>query len=206
MRYEFTKEILVAASNREPRASKEVYDKLFDIMIPVVIKHHSGSGQVSTITGDCITKIFNHLGDIDPKAVVSFSRKLANNFCVDIHRKNNILNKKVMTHHHETATSAHYQVNDGLIYDYKEDDGGYKLYDPDVVWRKLEEAMSGLTPAYQKIFRMHYLDEMTHEQIGKELGITTGSSKSNLYKAKRNLRVKLGSYEKVLIEDFELIA
>jgi RNA polymerase sigma-70 factor (ECF subfamily) len=50
------------------------------------------------------------------------------------------------------------------------------------------EAMQELSPAYRAVFNMFVFEEMTHAQIAEKLGISLGSSKSNLSKAKRNLK------------------
>jgi RNA polymerase sigma-70 factor (ECF subfamily) len=59
-----------------------------------------------------------------------------------------------------------------------------------------------LSPAYRAVFNLYVIDGHTHEEIGKMLNISTGTSKSNLLKARENLRSMLEglsriSYEKV---------
>ncbi len=50
------------------------------------------------------------------------------------------------------------------------------------------EAIRQLSPAYRTVFNMFVIEGLTHEEIAKELGISIGSSKSNLSKARENLR------------------
>lgn len=54
-----------------------------------------------------------------------------------------------------------------------------------------------LSPAYRAVFNLHVIEGYKHEEIAVMLGITVGTSKSNLAKAKRNLQVML---EKSLVE------
>lgn len=59
-----------------------------------------------------------------------------------------------------------------------------------------------LSPAYRAVFNLHVIDGYTHQEIGKMLRISAGTSKSNLLKARENLRSMLErlnkiSYEKV---------
>ena len=59
-----------------------------------------------------------------------------------------------------------------------------------------------LSPAYRAVFNLYVIDGYTHEEIGKILNISAGTSKSNLLKARENLRRMLEglnriSYEKV---------
>ncbi len=45
-----------------------------------------------------------------------------------------------------------------------------------------------LSPAYRTVFNLFVVEGMTHPEIGKLLGISEGTSKSNLAKARRNLQ------------------
>ena len=48
-----------------------------------------------------------------------------------------------------------------------------------------------LPAAYKIVFNLFAIDGYTHEEIAGMLGISTGTSKSNLFKAKRLLRTVL---------------
>lgn len=48
-----------------------------------------------------------------------------------------------------------------------------------------------LTPAYRTVFNLYVIEGFKHEEIAEMLGISVGTSKSNLSKAKRNLRTLL---------------
>ena len=57
------------------------------------------------------------------------------------------------------------------------------------------QAVNELSPAYRAVFNLYVLEEYTHKEIAEILGISEGTSKSNLSKAKLNL-------QKVLKEKF----
>lgn len=48
-----------------------------------------------------------------------------------------------------------------------------------------------LPPAYKMVFNLYVIDGYTHAEIADMLGITVGTSKSNLFKAKSSLRTIL---------------
>lgn len=50
------------------------------------------------------------------------------------------------------------------------------------------EAMHELSPTYKAVFNMHVFDNMEHAEIAEALGISIGTSKSNLAKARRNVK------------------
>jgi RNA polymerase sigma-70 factor (ECF subfamily) len=59
-------------------------------------------------------------------------------------------------------------------------------------------AMQKLTPAYRTVFNLYVFEEMTHKEIADMLGINVGTSKSNLAKAKNNLKKMLRKERKLL--------
>jgi len=58
------------------------------------------------------------------------------------------------------------------------------------------EAIQNLSPAYRAVFNLYVMEEYTHKEIAEILGISEGTSKSNLAKAKMNL-------QKILKERFQ---
>lgn len=63
---------------------------------------------------------------------------------------------------------------------------------PDVEDRvDLERAIERLPDGYREVFVLHDVEGYTHEEIGELLGIETGTSKSQLSRARRRLRATL---------------
>ena len=52
----------------------------------------------------------------------------------------------------------------------------------------IEEATKKLSPGAREVFLLHDVQGYTHEEIAQELGITSGGSKSQLFKARAKLR------------------
>ena len=53
------------------------------------------------------------------------------------------------------------------------------------------EAMQSLSPSYQTVFNLYVMEGYTHQEIADELEINIGTSKSNLAKAKANMKTML---------------
>lgn len=60
-----------------------------------------------------------------------------------------------------------------------------------IAYREIIEMVQQLTPAYRTVFNLYVIEGYKHREIAKKLGISTGTSKSNLSKAKRNLQSML---------------
>jgi len=52
----------------------------------------------------------------------------------------------------------------------------------------IAEAMTKLSPGARAVFVLHDVEGFTHEEIARDLGITAGGSKSQLFKARAKLR------------------
>jgi RNA polymerase sigma-70 factor (ECF subfamily) len=61
-------------------------------------------------------------------------------------------------------------------------------YDRTFVAESIEAAAQRLAPGARTVFYLHDVEGYTHEEIARELGITPGGSKSQLFKARAKLR------------------
>jgi len=70
------------------------------------------------------------------------------------------------------------------------DDSAASEMDPDrgFLAESIDEAMRHLSPGARTVFVLHDVEGYTHEEIASRLGITSGGSKSQLFKARAKLR------------------
>jgi len=54
--------------------------------------------------------------------------------------------------------------------------------------KPLDEAISGLPPRLREIFLLHDVQGFKHEEIARMLGLSVGTSKSQLFKARLKVR------------------
>ncbi|PZR29402.1 MAG: RNA polymerase subunit sigma-70 [Citrobacter freundii] len=57
-----------------------------------------------------------------------------------------------------------------------------------ISYEEILQAIKYLTPGYRTVFNLFVIEGFSHDEIAKELGISTGTSKSNLAKAKKQLQ------------------
>lgn len=60
-----------------------------------------------------------------------------------------------------------------------------------LVMQTIESAATRLSPGARAVFLLHDVEGFTHEEIAERLGITSGGSKSQLFKARAKLRTLL---------------
>jgi len=192
--YLFTEELLAKSFEGNQSAQHEIYGKIRKVMLPVAQRYIDDEIIVDEMIQESIIKIFKRLNVIHYKALVAYSKRTINNKCIDWLRTNASKVRKTISL--DASLKGLTNENEKPIQSYNMD--VQKGYDPDVVWEKLYAAIEDLSPAYQKVFKMHYLDGMMVADIANELGTHKGSTKSNLHKARANMRKKLGSYDEVL--------
>ncbi|MFL5467014.1 MAG: RNA polymerase sigma factor [Gemmatimonadaceae bacterium] len=85
-----------------------------------------------------------------------------------------------------------------------EDDSAMIEMDTDRTFmaESIDQAMAKLSPGARAVFVLHDIEGYTHGEIGEELGITSGGSKSQLFKARAKLRKLLAH----LVDESPIVA
>ena len=78
-----------------------------------------------------------------------------------------------------------------------------KVESPDSIYSQfgeevIMECIQALSPAYQTVFNLNVIEGFQHKEIAEKLNISEGTSKSNLAKAKKNLKKMLLEKEGIL--------
>ena len=68
-----------------------------------------------------------------------------------------------------------------------------RLAEPDLK-RRMAEAIEALPEGYRTVFVMHDVEGYTHEEIGAALGVQSGTSKAQLFRARARLREALADF------------
>ena len=81
-------------------------------------------------------------------------------------------------------------INEDMLIEEVDEDEDESIYE-EINAKDIMESIQKLSPSYRTVFSMFVLDGYSHKEIATELNISEGTSKSNLAKAKRNLRTLL---------------
>ena len=116
-------------------------------------------------------KVFQKLGQHETElSFKGWLRKIMINSAIDYYRK------EVKHYNHVEATA------DRML----EPVAGNAL--DDISYTELIGMIQQLSPAYRTVFNLHVIDGFNHNEISKILNISEGTSKSNLKKARENLK------------------
>lgn len=177
-------EIIEGCLRNNRRSQEELFKLFYGKMLAVCTRYISDRDSAQEVLQEGFIKVFEKLGAFDFKgSFEGWIRRIIANTAIDAIRKS----KK-----------------DPYLTD---DDNDFKLgaSDPMVEKEELEfinlkaeialEAIQKLSPGYRAVFNLYVLEDYSHKEIGELLGISEGTSKSNLAKAKFNL-------QKILNEKF----
>jgi RNA polymerase sigma-70 factor (ECF subfamily) len=96
-------------------------------------------------------------------------------------------------------------INNHVIDQIRKEKRGVQFSDEDISWERMDaeadepyeetfnvdmikKVVPELSPAYRKVFELYYLNGYDHKEIADALGISVGTSKSNLAKARKKVR------------------
>jgi len=144
----------------------------------VCYRYQDRAEEAEEIMNEGFIKLFKNIGQFDEArhtdveiALKGWFKRILINTCIDHYRKNSSrVTNKILSK--ETENIASHQENGLDMLSYKE----------------IILAIKQLSPAYRTVFNLFVIEGMSHDEIAAQLGISVGASKSNLSKARENLR------------------
>lgn len=167
---------LIEGCKKGDKKSQSIFfEKYYDLTKKTISYYYKDKDGINDIIQDVFIKVFNkiHLYD-NEGSFDGWFKKVVKNHIFDILRQK----KKMITV--EYVDSIDSDIID-LEYENNIDE---KLNDI----KKLSETLS---KSYGIVFNMYFIEQLSHKEIADKLGISEGTSKSNLHKAKKNIIDKL---------------
>jgi RNA polymerase sigma factor (sigma-70 family) len=170
---------IIAGCRINDRVSqRELYELLKDYALKICYRYQDHNEEAEEIMNEGFIKLFKNIGQFDEArhanveiALKGWFKRILINTCIDHYRKNaSRLGSRVLTK--ETENIAGHAENGLDVMSYKE----------------IIEAIRHLSNAYRTVFNLFVIEGMSHDEIAAQLGISVGASKSNLSKARENLR------------------
>src|SRR5690554_1494234 len=140
----------------------------------IALRYADSREDAVTILNDAFMKVFENIRKYDTdKPFKAWLRKIIINTAINHFHKNK-KNKYLEGHEITEAEMADKEmVLSGISY------------------VEIIDMVQRLTPAYRTVFSLFVIEGYKHHEIAELLDISVGASKSNLAKAKRNLRAML---------------
>ncbi|MFM9952012.1 MAG: RNA polymerase sigma factor [Saprospiraceae bacterium] len=164
---------IIEACRHQDRASqKELYQLFYSFALAVAMRYTASAEEAREIVNDVFfrvfTKIDNYNSELPFKAWLN---KVAVHSAIDYYRK---------YHHAHTAPMA--ELSDAMGVEV--DNSVFSRLSAD----ELRALVQQLPPAYRMAINLYAIEGYNHQEIANMMGITEGTSKSNLFKARAKLK------------------
>jgi RNA polymerase sigma factor (sigma-70 family) len=165
--------LLQACLKQDREAQRKLYMNFYGYAMCICVRYSSNTEEAKEVLNDGFMKVFTKLKQYDfKKPFKGWVRRIMINTALDNYR-HNLKNYHLQEIETVEVESDAYDVVQQLNYEY------------------LISLIQMLSPAYKAVFNLFVIDGYTHEEIAEMLGISVGTSKSNLSKARANLREAL---------------
>lgn len=172
------------------RSQRRVYEMFYGKMMAVCMRYTKNTDQAKDILQDAFIKVFNSMEKFNRAgSFEGWIRRIVVNTAIDQFRRSK--NAYLLLGEERSIEDFGDQDSEDVIAD-EEADEEWDVKPADVI-----NAMQKLTPAYRAVFNLYVFEELTHKEIAEMLGINIGTSKSNLAKAKHNLKKLLTKEHKL---------
>ncbi len=173
-------EIIKGCLKNDRASQQALYDFYFSSMLGVCLRYANNEEQANDILHDAFLKVFLGLkGFSNTGSLEGWIRRIMVNTCIDRLRKSK--------QNYQIVSTVH--PDDKMIDIPDETTEQETMMDIDK--EDILKAVQQLTPAYRTVFNLYVIENYSHKEIADMLEISEGTSKSNLSKAKFNLRKNL---------------
>jgi RNA polymerase sigma-70 factor (ECF subfamily) len=177
-------QIIKGCLQNNRRSQEELFKLYYGRMLGVCMRYATDRDSAEEMLQEGFIKIFDKLDAFDYKgSFEGWMRRIISNTAIDSIRRNK--RNPTLTDNDEDFKLG---AEDPIV----------EAEEREFVGLKAEialEAIQQLSPSYRAVFNLYVMEDYTHREIAEILGISEGTSKSNLSKAKLNL-------QKILNEKF----
>ena len=168
------KALVAGCIKGDRKSQEEFYKRFYGKMMAVCYRYSNDADDAADLLHDGFIKVFKNLPKYNFEgSLEGWVRRIMVNTSIDFYRKQ----KHSFTISEQETGDVQFQIEDDSPDVYSE-----------MSQQDMMDAVQKLSPAYRAVFNMYVIEGYSHKDIAKELGISEGTSKSNLAKAKMNLQ------------------
>ena len=173
-------QLVEGCKNGSQIAQKQVFDGMRRILFSICLRYADNQDEAQDILQNGFIKVFKNINNFNGDgSFEGWIKRIVVNTAIDNYRRKKV---KPVTVDSELT----YRIGAGL----KDEDEELSIYERVPIQRVLD-AVQELSPVYKMVFNLYVMEGHNHNEIAEMLEISVGTSKSNLSKARLNLRKKL---------------
>ena len=170
-------ELILNCKNQDVKAQEELYNNFSSILFSVCLKYSPNYHEAEDNLQDAFITIFNRIEQFKGKgSFEGWMKRVTVNTVLQKYRKQRVFN-----------LSNEEQLEEVVI----------EIEDNTVPLDFLLKIVQELPDRYRLVFTMYVLDDYSHKEISGIVGISVGTSKSNLARARGILKIKVEDYYKI---------
>jgi RNA polymerase sigma factor (sigma-70 family) len=175
-------------ANRE--SQKLLYKQYYSFAMGVCIRFAGSYMEAEEIVNDGFLKIFKNVANFKilnlhlEAGFAGWMKQIFIYTAIDRYRKNGKLQPEILNE--ETCFDL---IDRGEVAINK------------MSYEEIITMVQDLSPAYRAVFNLYVIDGYKHEEIAKQLNVSVGTSKSNLAKARANIKKMLQQQNNKLYEE-----
>ena len=175
---ETTLEKHIDGCKRHDRLSQKwVFETFYRLMFGVCLRYATDSDAAQDIVQEGFLKVFLNIEGYTSKgSFEGWMRRIMVNTAIDAIRRSKSASWTLAD-----PNSMDMIENQVSVEDEKDSELSFTVHD-------VLEAMKQLSPAYRAVFNLAVFENLNHQEIADQLGISVGASKSNLAKARKKMR------------------
>lgn len=159
-------------------SQREIYQWLHGYALKISFRYISQQSEAEELVSESFVKLFKNIQQFnynlqsDPEALLKgWFKRIIVNTCIDHLRKTQL---KLVSY--DMSPEKDQQVD-------QQETGLDKI-----AYQEIIDAIRLLSPVYRTVFNLFVIEGYSHDEIADQLKISVGASKSNLSKARQNLR------------------
>jgi RNA polymerase sigma factor (sigma-70 family) len=180
-------QLIEGCTKQEPRSQKILYEQFYGYLLKIAFRYVNNYQTAVNVTNDGFVKIFRFIHKFNPaeslypeRLLMAWMKRILINTAIDDLRKNK------MVHETELIPEQVWEKADNS-----------QRADNTLLYKELIGYVKKLPPTYRTVFNMYVIDGCSHLEIGNKLGISEGTSKSNLSRARSILQAMIRANEKM---------
>ena len=181
------KALVAACVRKERKAQQQFFKAYYGKMFSVCLRYIKDRDSAQEVVQDGLIKVFDKLELFDFRgSIEGWMRRIFSNTAIDAIRKA------------KRSPFLSDQDNDFKMPAENTMEERESLEELQVKYSVALDCINRLSPAYRTVFNLYVFEEYSHKEIAEILGISEGTSKSNLAKARMNVQKMLETtYKKI---------
>ena len=168
--------LLVGCREMQRSSQKLLYQEFYSYGMSICLRYADNREEAAEILNDGFMKIFQNIKRFDlARPFKPWLRKIMVNTAINhYHQKQRALKTD------ELDNARHQTEQENIL--------------SGISYQEIIVMLQKLSPAYRTVFNLYVLEGYKHEEIASMLGVSIGTSKSNLFKAKEQLKRILNNF------------